>query len=113
MTTPRTPEQAAAAQLDAYNARDIEAFVACYTDDVSARHLLTDEVIVEGKAAFDARYRSYFEAHPDLHGRLDNRIVKGNVVVDRETVTGVRADPIEAIAIYEVRDGLIARIWFA
>jgi hypothetical protein len=52
---------------------------------------------------------------PNLHARLLNRIVLGNTVIDHEMVTRTFAEgtgTLEMTAIYEVRDGLIARAWF-
>ena len=36
----------------------------------------------------------------------------GNKVIDHERVTGIREEPLEALAIYEVSDGVIETVWF-
>ena len=36
----------------------------------------------------------------------------GNKVIDHERIHGVREVPYEAVAIYEVRQGLISTVWF-
>ena len=33
-------------------------------------------------------------------------------VIDHERVIGIRDGPMEAVAVYEVRDGLIRNVWF-
>jgi hypothetical protein len=58
-------------------------------------------------------YQQLFAASPDLNCRVLSRLVQGRFVVDRELVTGLRrGTDVRAIAIYEVRDGLIQNVWF-
>ncbi|MHC4225636.1 MAG: amidohydrolase family protein, partial [Planctomycetota bacterium] len=54
-----------------------------------------------------------FGDSPDLCCRLLGRVVQGRFVVDHEEVTGLRGgDKVHAVAIYEVAEGLIRRVWF-
>lgn len=99
-------------QLDAYNARDLERFVAEYTDDVVAYRLPGGEPIASGKAAFAEHYRSKRFNLPELHADLVQRMVFGNKVIDQERVHGVGPRPLEVAAIYEVTPRGIARVWF-
>lgn len=104
---------AAQGQLDAYNNRDIEEFCRWYTDDVQLITLKDNEVFCNGKSEMRERYGKMFESMPSLHCELLNRIVCGNFAFDEESVTGLASDAIvHAVAIYEVRDGLIAKAWF-
>lgn len=48
----------------------------------------------------------------DLHAHVHATMDLGPFAIDRETITGVPGGPIEAIAIYEVRDGLIRSVRF-
>jgi len=41
-----------------------------------------------------------------------NRIVQGDTVIDRERVTGFGDKPLEATAIYKVKDGKIVKVYF-
>lgn len=113
-TGPRTPEQAAQAQLDAYNAQDVDAFAACYAEDVEAFELPSGTSLFRGRDVLRARYARLFAANPRLHCRLTARIVEGAFVVDQEELSG-RADggTGRAVAIYQVESGRIRRIWFA
>lgn len=104
----------AQAQLDAYNARDIEAFVVCYHVDVEVFDLHSGALRFAGRDAMRARYGAQFDACPDLHAALVNRIATEGTSVDHEEVVGlVEGEVVEAIAIYQVEDGLIRRVWFA
>ena len=107
-----SPEQLAQAQLDAYNARQLDAFLACYADDVAVYRPPSAEPVLRGKAAVGAHYAANRFNLPGLHAELLGRLVVGNKVVDHERVHGVRPEPFEVIATYEVRDGRIAACYF-
>ena len=100
-------------QLDAYNARDIEAFMACWAHDAEIfEH--PSILLASGAAAIRERHIARFK-EPDLHGHLVHRMVVGNKVIDQEIVTRNLADGtgrVEVIAIYDVERGKIARAWF-
>jgi len=98
-------------QLNAYNARDIEAFLEPYSDDVEI-YAFPEELQAKGKEKMRPQYASMFEALPDLHCELINRIVNGNTVIDQEFVTLSEGRTLEAVAIYEIEDGKIAKVYF-
>jgi len=100
-------------QLDAYNARDVDAFMQWWADDC-AYYEFPDRLLASGAAEVRERHVARFK-EPNLHGRLLKRITVAGVVVDHETVT--RTFPngpgeVDVIAIYEVKEGRIARAWF-
>lgn len=99
-------------QLDAYNAHDLERFVAEYTDDVRVFRPPGTEPVLSGKTAFAAHYAANRFNLPRLRAEVLNRIVSGNKVVDHERITGLEEQPVEAIAIYEVIDHRIRTVWF-
>ncbi|MHC4954219.1 MAG: nuclear transport factor 2 family protein [Planctomycetota bacterium] len=108
-----TPEKAAQAQLDAYNARDIEAFLKPYSADVVLARLPGDEPFARGHDEMRAIYGKLFADAPELHCRLLHRIVHDRFVVDHEDVSGFPGGKrVGAVAIYEVIDGRIAKAWF-
>ena len=108
-----TPEAAAQAQLDAYNARDIDAFLKPYHPDVVLARLPGDEPFAHGHEEMRAIYGRMFADAPDLHCRLVHRICHERFVVDHEEVTGMPGrGTVGAVATYEVVDGLIVRAWF-
>jgi hypothetical protein len=102
------------AQLDAYNAQDVERFVACYAEDADGFDLATGRLLFTGRAAMRTTYAALFAANPKLRCRLVARLVEGAFAVDHEDLTG-RADggTARVLAIYRVEDGLIRRVWFA
>ena len=106
------PAAFAQRQLDAYNARDLERFLAEYTDDVVVYRLTDPHPFLTGKAAVAEHYRSKRFGLPQLHAELVNRMVFGNKVIDQERVTGVQEVPMEVAAIYEVTPNGISKVWF-
>ena len=99
------------AQLEAYNARDLEAFAATYAEDVRLFRMPATEPAVVGKTQLREIYTQRF-ASPDLHADIVTRIVLGNKVIDQERVRGIRSQPVEALAVYEVEGDLISTVWF-
>lgn len=108
---PDDPEALAQRQLNAYNARDLEAFLAPYAAEVEVLDL-EGKVLRKGHEAFRKSYGDMFEKNPKLHCELLQRMVLGNWVIDEERVTGRGPEPIHAAAIYEVKEGKILRVRF-
>ncbi len=107
-----SPEDLAQIQLNAYNAQDIESFLAVYSNDVEV-YEFPDNLLYKGINKMREKYQPFFESAPDLHCKLVNRIINGQYVIDREFITGnPRKAEINATAIYEVEGGLIKKVWF-
>jgi hypothetical protein len=108
MSVPPSPEAIVQRQLDAYNARDLDALLATYALD-ARQYALPATLLATGHAEMRPRFAARFQ-EPDLHAHLLRRAVMGNIVIDHETVT--RNFPegrgrVDLVAIYEVADGLI------
>ena len=96
-------------QLEAYNARDVERFVACFTDDVvvedgEGRTLMT------GRAEFREAYAAMFAASPALHCRVVSRARAGRYVVDEERVAGRGPEELHVLVVYRLRGDLIEAV---
>ncbi|MFO1484328.1 MAG: nuclear transport factor 2 family protein [Verrucomicrobiaceae bacterium] len=111
--TSATPESVVQRQLDAYNARDVDALMATYADDVQ-QFEYPATLLVSGAAQLRERFEARFR-EPNLHAKLISRIVVGQIVIDHELVTRTFPEgtgKLELVAIYEVRDGKIATARF-
>ncbi len=109
------PEKVVQAQLEAYNAHDLDTFVACYADEVTIHSLSSGKPPRKGLRALREDYIFLKDVPKDYRAERANRIVSGPIVVDHERIRGLppeRGVP-EAIAVYEVRDGKILNVWFA
>lgn len=99
------------AQLAAYNLQDVDAFVACFAEDV----VLEDgagKVISTGRAAMRENYGRMFATYPQNRAEILHRIVQGQYVVDHERITGRTPAPLFAVAIYLIQDGFIRHVRF-
>jgi len=109
---PAAPEAVVQRQLDAYNAHDINAFLATYSADAQLfEH--PSKLLASGLAQLRERYIARFK-EPNLHAVIAKRIVMGNVVIDHEKVTRTFPEgtgKLEAVAIYEVQNGKIVKTW--
>jgi len=106
-----TPLSLIQKQLDAYNVQDLDAFMACYADDV----IITGDdgrAALEGKAAVRARYADVFARFPENHAVLMGRLHIGPYVIDSEMVTGRGDQPLYVVCKYTVKGGLIRRVEF-
>ena len=95
-------------QLDAYNARDLDALLATYAPD--ARQFAHPAILLAASAADMRERMAQRFAEPNLHARLLQRVVMGNIVIDHEEVTRTfpeGAGRVDMVAIYEVVDGKI------
>lgn len=99
-------------QLEAYNARDLERFVATYSDTVRVFRMPAPEPAIVGKAQLSEFYAKQRFNLPGLRAEIVNRIALGNKVIDHERVWRVHEHPFEAAAVYEVSAGVIQNVWF-
>ena len=105
-------------QLDAYNARDLNALTAIYSEDVL--HFEFPSTLLASRAAQVRERLSDRFQEPEVHARLVSRMVTGNLVIDQEVITrnfpepdaGSQIGTIKLIAMYEVQGERIVRAWF-
>ncbi|MES3018120.1 MAG: amidohydrolase family protein [Bacteroidota bacterium] len=106
-----TPLALVQRQLNAYNARNIEAFLEPYADDVEL-YEYPDKLFSKGKNQMRKDYQGMFEKLPNLHCEIKERTIKGNVITDKEIVTGMGPNKVEATAIYHIADNKISKVYF-
>ena len=106
-----TPRDIAIQQLDAYNKHDLDAFCALFAENAQLIDMPTSNVIAEGMDAIRAIYRDRFSVeglYCNVHATTDI----GNFAIDRETVYGLPDGPLNVVAMYEVIDDKIQRVFF-
>lgn len=94
------------AQLDAFNAHDLEAFVATYADDAVVTGVAPEPLV--GSAAIRAFYEPRLQ-NPELSCVIDTSVLFGSrwvVAQERVINAGVAT---ETIATFDVVDGAISR----
>jgi hypothetical protein len=75
------------AHVEAYNARDLDGFVACYAADCVIEDA-SGTVLARGHEELRARFDAVFRASPELHCEIVYRVRVGEYVVDEERITG-------------------------
>ena len=99
------------AQIRAYNARDVGGFIAQYALDVVVEDG-TGTILMRGREALRAEYGPFFAGSPGLRGEIVQRIEIGEYVIDEERIHGWQPEPVRAVVIYHVKDGLIDPVRF-
>ena len=110
-----TPESVVQLQLERYNAKDVEGFLATYSDDAEIFDRPGQSAAAaSGKAALRKIYSGLFAKQPQVICRVPQRTVEGRFVIDQEVCARTPdSKPVHATAIYEVIDAKIRRVWFA
>lgn len=107
-----SPESVVQGQLESYNRRDLEGFLAFFDDSVRV-YSPPQTLRNAGKKGLRRQYGALFERSPDLNARVTQRMSSGRFVIDQEVVTGLPGGRrLEALVIYEVVNGLIVNVWF-
>ena len=100
------------AQLDAYNAHDIDALCQYYTEDVEIADL-NEALNLKGIEGYRERHQGLFGTFPQNKAQLLSRIVVGARVLDHERVyRKSESEPFEVVAIYSFRGDRIVRVDF-
>jgi hypothetical protein len=109
-----SPEVVVQRQLDAYNAKNLDAWLSTYAPDAK-QFELGGSLLADGHAQIRARALGRFK-EPHLHAQLIRRETFGNVVIDHEDVTRTFPEGpgrVELVCVYVVEKGLIQSASFA
>lgn len=107
-----SPEALVRTQLDAYNAQDIDAYMACFSSDCVIADL-NGPVTEAGAAAIRHRYANMFQKFPQNRAEVLHRMVIGATVIDHERVSRVPGgETFEVAAIYTIKGDKIVRVDF-
>ena len=101
-----------ARQTEAYNARDLQRFVAMYSEAVTIFRTPHAAPSLVGKAQLAAFYAAERFNKPGLRAEILNRMVLGDKVIEHERVWGIGDAPLEVVVIYKVVGEKIERVWF-
>jgi hypothetical protein len=107
-----SPEQVVQKNLDAYNQRDIEGFMAWFSPEIKMYNFADGKMTMQGLEQVRKTYQELFELSPKLHSTILKRIVFDNKVIDHEHIIGRRGaeQPVELVLIYEVEQERIVKI---
>ncbi len=106
-----TGEDVVQTQVDAYNARDLNRFVQCFSSDAVVLDGEGNQM-AEGHQGIRRLYAPQFDSSPNLHCEIKKQIIVGQYVVNEEHVIGLHGHPsvLRGVAVYHVSDGKIVRV---
>lgn len=109
----RTNLEIVQGQLEAYNAQDIDRYCAFFAEDCIVSDL-NGAIAQKSRGEIRERYIKAWAQFPQNKATIVNRIEVGNTIIDHEDVERAPGgERFQVIAIYTLRDGLIARVDFA
>jgi len=98
------------AQLAAYDRRDVEGFLSYYSEDAKLFDH-PNQLTQSGKEQLRTRYQRSFN-NKNVRAVIVKRIVFDRFVIDHERLTGHPDGLVEAVAVYEIKDGKIIAVTF-
>ncbi|WP_078673184.1 amidohydrolase family protein [Chitinophaga eiseniae] len=96
-------------QLNAYNTRNMEAFLEPYAEDVEL-FAFPDKLVCRGKEQMRKVYH-FFNLASLLHCRIEKRIIEGNFVIDEEHILDDHGRK-RGTAVYHIQNGKIRKVFF-
>jgi hypothetical protein len=98
-------------QIEFYNNQDLDGFASTYSDDITVYTFPDNTITLSGKQALIERYAETFKKK--MHADIKNRSIVGNKVIDWEIATnGITGESTSLMAIYQVENDLISKVWF-
>ena len=108
-----SPEAVVRRQFETYNAHDIDAYMTCFAPAIEMRGFPDGALLLSGHDQVRKFYTEKRFNIPSLRAELLGQLVLGGFVVYHEKLIGLEPGTAHvAIAIHEVKDGLIRRMWF-
>ena len=99
-------------QMETYNARDINAYAALFSEDVKV-YDFPKKLRYEGKEKLIEYYGDFFKNTPELFSFIEKRIVADNKIIDQEKVVYKKGGtPKEFVVMYVVKEGKIAEVYY-
>jgi hypothetical protein len=105
------PARVAERQIETFNRRDLDGFMALYAEDAVVTEFPSGKVLLQGKAAIRKHFAAMMAADRLPPVRVEPRTVDGAFVVDREVWDTKPGERGSSIWMYEIRGGLIRRSW--
>ncbi|MEP2239750.1 MAG: nuclear transport factor 2 family protein [Maribacter sp.] len=103
------PDKIVQKQVETFNARNLEAFANCYSENVVVKNFSQDTISI-GREQLRDGYEAFYKRTPSIEVKVSSRIIIGTTVIDQEFVT-IGEKQKQQVAIYET-DGLIKSMTF-
>jgi hypothetical protein len=105
-----TPVEVVDKQLEAFNERNLDSFLATYAEDARVHDLQNGRPSLVGRPAISEVYSKAFQ-NQGLRAEILARLAVGNKVIDHERGWGIGSGPTDFVAVYEVEGDFIRNAW--
>jgi hypothetical protein len=96
----------------AYNAKDLDTYIACFSPDVEVFNA-SGVLMFKGADKLREHFEAFFHDNPGARRRIIDRVVTGNKIVEREQLVGLKGSPEQSVtSVYELDNGLIKSFFF-
>ncbi|MBD0259526.1 MAG: nuclear transport factor 2 family protein [Cytophagales bacterium] len=96
----------------AYNAKDLDSYIACFSPDVEVYNA-SGVLMFKGADKLKEHFEAFFHANPNVKRKIIDRVVTGNKIVEREQLVGLKGAAEQSVtSIYELDNGLIKSFFF-
>jgi hypothetical protein len=111
-TAPETGGDMIIKAVRAYNAKDLDSYIACFSPDVEVYNA-SGVLMFKGADKLREHFEAFFHANPNAKRKIIDRVVTGNKIVEREQLVGLKG-PVEqsVTSVYELDNGLIRSFFF-
>lgn len=107
-----TPEQIVQREVNAFNSRNMEAFLDAYDDDAEMYTSPDNRLVNKGKSAIEGRRSNLFQNRPDLHCEIKSRVVEGDTITQNEVIiTSLERKPAIGKVTYVIEKGKIKKTY--
>jgi hypothetical protein len=107
----QTPEMLVQRQWNAYNTKNVQAFLACFDKDVKVYNY-PGPILYNGIKELERNYTSQLENRSKTHCELKSRIMSGDTVVDKVAIKEPGKITNEQIIVYKVSNHKIKGVYF-
>jgi hypothetical protein len=96
----------------AYNAKDLDGYIACFSPDVEVFNA-SGVLMFKGADKLKDYLETFFLNNPNAKRKILDRVVSGNKIVEREQLVGLKGAPEQSVtSVYELDNGLIKSFFF-
>jgi len=110
-TTPTTGGDMIVKAVRAYNEKDLDAYVACFSPDVEVFNA-SGVLMFKGADKLKDHFETFFQNNPKVKRRIIDRVVTGNKIMEREELVGLTGGGQSVTSVYELDNGLIKSFFF-
>jgi len=100
-------------QIEAYNKRDLEAFLDCYAENIEVLMFESNQMLTKGKEQLRQTMSESFASKTDSKTIVISRISHNKLIIEIEEITGhIEGQVITSVSIYEITENKISKLWF-